>query len=262
MRGKIAIFLLLVVVGCSRNPTLRSEVKKGIERSSSAGITAFRREEYETAKIFFEEALKQAYQLYLPSEMVKQYANLAEVSLRLNQQEVADGYLQEGERIASRENIRSFDLLLVRARYFQRRGDKEKAKQSYETMLLYARTKIEKVLGRIHYADFYLEEGNVSEARRVLEGAGFSLWFFSDYDVLGLYHYYLGLVARGEKNYEKALQAFQKALAYDQKAENLEGIRKDLSQLAEVYRLKGDEPKALYYEELLRFSLDKKEVSR
>ncbi|MFN3659869.1 MAG: tetratricopeptide repeat protein [Brevinematales bacterium] len=262
MKQKIGIVLLLVIIGCSRNPTLRSDIKKGIERTSSAGITAFRREEYESAKVFFEEALKQAYQLYLPLEMVKQYANLAETCLRLGFLQEANTYLQEGEKIASQESIQSFDLLLVRARYFQRCGEKEKAKSSYESVLKYARTKVEKILGRIHYADFYIEQENWREARRILEGAGFSLWFFSDYDILGLYYYSLGLVAKEEKNYERAFQDFRKALAYDQKAENLDGIRKDLAQLGEICRLKGDELKAVYYQEILRFSLDKKEVSR
>ncbi|MCX7882009.1 MAG: hypothetical protein N2314_02175 [Brevinematales bacterium] len=262
MRHKRVFLLLLIVMGCSRNPTLRSEVRKSLERQSLAGVTAFRRAEYESAKAFFEEALKQAYQLYIPEEMVKQYANLAEVSLRLHRLDAVSNYLETGKRIASQEKVRSFDLLLVWARYLQKCGEREGAKASYELMLSYARTQGEKILGRIHYADFYLSQENWQEARHLLDGVGFSLWFFSDYEILGLYHYYRGLVEKGEKRYEKALEAFQKALLYDRKAENLDGIQKDMAQLMEIYRLKGDESRALYYEELLRFLLDKNTTLR
>jgi len=247
------VIWIVMLVGCSRNPTLRSDVRQSIQRQSSVGIVAFRRGEYEAARGFFEDALKQAYQLYLPEDIVKLYANLAEVALRLNQWDEADDLLQQGEKIASQESIRSFDLLLVRARFWQKTGQKSKAREVYESTLTAAKTSAEKILARIQYADLLIEEEKWEEARRLLDGAGLSLWFFSDYDILGLYHYYTGLVARGEKNYDKAIQAFRRALASDQKAENLEGIKKDVAQLAEVYRLQGQTERATYYEEFLRF---------
>ncbi len=258
----VGFLLALVVAGCSRNPTLRSDVKKGIERQSLAGITAFRRGEYESARAFFEESLQLAYQLYLPTEIIKQYANLVEVSLRLGQFESAEGYLTRAETIAEKEKISSFDLSLVRARFYQEKGDVLQAQKAYEQVLRAAKTKAEKILGRIHYADLWIANTNWNEAQKVLDGAGWSLFLFSDNDILGLYHYQRGVVAQGRGQYDMAIQEFKKALAYDRKAENLEGIAKDVSRLAEVYALKKDEVWATYYQEMSKTLLDKNKNPR
>lgn len=264
MRRILVVMVVMGLVGsaCGRNPTLRYEMKKSIEGQTTAGISSFRRGEYQTALLFFQEALKQAYQLYLPQEIVRQYAFLAEVSLRMTNLQQAFGYWQAGEKIARQEGISSFDLWLVKARYFQMRKDANEAMVCYKTALRLTRTSTEKILASIYYADFFLEQQKPSEARRILNEAGFSLWFFSDYDVLGFYHYYSGLVALEEKNYDEALREFRKALVYDQKAENIQGIVKDLMQILDVYRVKNESVQVSYYEELLKKLLDKNEVSR
>ncbi|URA09707.1 tetratricopeptide repeat protein [Thermospira aquatica] len=265
MKRKIFLGLLLSVVvftGCSGNPTLRSDVKKSIERQSLSGITAFRRGEYESAMSFFEEALQLAYQLYLPAEIIKQYANLAEISLRLGQLDKAGSFLVAAETIAGKEKLSSFDLLLVKARFYQEKKDISQAQKIYEEVVQIAKTKSEKILARIHYADLWIASTNWNEAQRILDEAWWNLFLFSDNDILGLYYYQRGVVAQGKKEYDKAIQEFKKALIYDRRAENLEGIVKDILRLGEVYALKNDEAWSNYYQEMAKILLDKNQNPR
>ena len=263
MKGKSIVWLVIgiLVVDCSKNPTLRNDVRKNLLSQGKSGTAAYYRGEYELADGFFQDALRLSYKLYIPEEMVRFYAYRAEVALSLTNLTNAESFLQEGERIASVEKIVSFDIVLARARYWHVLGD-EKAVDGYMQALRLAKKSAEKIQVRISLASFWMEKGNYVEARKVLDGAGVSLWFLSDYDILGMYFYYSGMVALKEGRLSDALRLFQRALDYDRKAENTMGIVKDMLQIAEVYRQQGDTAMQRYYEQLVEQALDKNEIPR
>ena len=248
---------LIILLSCASNPTVRDDVKLALNDRVSVGNEEFRKGNFNTAELFFKEALRDAYSIDDIHSQIMILVSLGEVSLAKNDIEKAADRIHLAKEIAEGSSVKKHDFILNIGigKLLIRGGNHDSARNHYYKALKTAGDNKQKAvaynnLGIVYSRD---ESGRYDRALEYLEKAVRINSRGPVYNQLADNYYNLGNVYFRIEEWKSAMKYYKKALEADRISENSHGIIKDLRRLAETSLRSGDKENALfYYERALR----------
>jgi len=255
-RKFFALFFIFLIYSCAppaKNPTIREEVKNSTTENMKLGVKEYKNGNYPSSRMFFEEALKQAYLIDNTSEIVNILINLCEINLRLENYTEASNQIFSARYIAKKENIyeHNFMLNLTIGRYYEKAYKNEKgyelaldfylkalneAKEDTDRAIVYSNIGLVKIrTDQLREAKNWIEKARaINESRQI-------------YTALGDNYFYLGEIFEKQNNYDIAIKNYLLALKYDKIAEKTMAILEDLKRIALLYSKMNMEEDAIFY---------------
>lgn len=258
---KRPLFLLLLFclfVYCAppaKNPTVREEIKNSTTENMKLGVKEYKNGNYPSARMFFEEALKQAYLIDNTQEIVNILINLCEINLRLENYTEASNQIFKAQYIAAKERIyeHNFMLNLTAGRYYEK---VYKNKRGYELALEFYFRALQEAREDDNRAVVYnsiglikIKQEQLKEAKNWIDKSRSINESRQIYTALGDNYFYLGEIYEKQSNYDTAVKNYLLALKYDKVAEKTMSIFEDLKRIAILYsKMNMDEDSLLYFE--------------
>lgn len=249
----ITALILFLGAGCGKNETIRNNVKKNINEYLALGASDFKKGNYENARIYMEEALRQAYIIDSTESVVYVLQALADVSMKLENYQAASNYLFKAFMLADSEKIKKydFDLYFKMGKYLDRTATNnqgyEAAMTNYQLALKRAQNDGERASAYNSMGITRRKQNRLDEALQLIEKSRALNQGLQDFDSLGDNYYSLGEIYFLKSGYDRALNYFLEALKYDKIAENASGIMQDLERIGMIKAQQGKNAEALNY---------------
>lgn len=249
MRVLLGILVLFFISCSSKNPTIRTGIKKQTQEYISLAIEQYKKGVLKESKVFFMQALRNSLILDNQETTLFIYLNLAQISLELDETNETKNYIDLAELIIRNENITNYlyQLYLIKGNYFDKIGDNSLALNFYLDSLKYAENNDVKSIILQKIGCIYLKENKLEEANKYLEDAKNIIQNSLLFDKLATIYYYFGELYEKKNEYKLALSNYFIALNYDKTNENVIGIYEDLKKIGIIYDKLNEKNLSLYY---------------
>ncbi len=247
------IFILLFSSCGSKNPTIRNNIKKNISDNLSVGIESYKSGNLESATLFLQQALKDAYSIDSIDDIILVLQSLTEVNLKNENYSLASNYIFQAESLIGMENNNDNNFLIQKTigKYYEKTAktqeDYNKSYQYYIKASESAKKDEEKAqaynnIGTVKIElnqpdealEWFIKSKNINESKNI-------------YDSLADNYYNIGDIYEKKGNYAESLTNYNLALKNDKISEHLSGIIEDLKRIASVYSRMGNKDVSLEY---------------
>lgn len=244
-----AAALLLALVSCgSKNPTVRDTVKKKVSDNRTIGVEEFKKGNYSSARLFLEQALKDAYSVDSVEGMVSALQNLAEVHLKLGNFADASNAVFRARELNEREGLsEDFAVLLTIGKYFERINRTDLSLQFFEQALQTAKKDEDRALVQNSIGIVKIRQGLLDEAENWVRKSLAVNESKKIHNTLADNYFNLGEIYDKKGDTRNALSNYLLALRHDKISEKSDGIIEDLKRIGQMHQKLGDSPAAVYY---------------
>jgi tetratricopeptide (TPR) repeat protein len=250
----LAVAGVLALTGCARNETIRTNVRKQLNDFIGLGNTDYKKGKFSTARIYYLQALDEAFSVDAVPETVYILQALADVAMRQDDLGQAATFLGRAVQLASDEKLTQYRFLLSlrSGKLLERSGGTDtnflaRAFAEYEKAAAAAKTDDER-------ADVWQAMGvnlqkqkRYTEARELILKALTNNLAQNDFDSLGDNYFDLAEIALALGDPADALDLQMKSLQCDKTSENSEGITENLRRVGQIHEQLGDDVQALNY---------------
>jgi tetratricopeptide (TPR) repeat protein len=249
--------MILSVASCAKNPTVRDDIKRSFNERVAMGNEEFKKGSLVSAKMFFDEALRNAYSIDDVYAQILVLINLGEVALAIDDVNGASNNIFLAREIADKSGLEehNFILNISFGKLHIRFNRIDLAKDYYYKALNTAKKDTERAVAYNNLGIVYSRDDAVQyeKALEYLEKAMVINLRGPAYDQLADNYYNAGNVLFNMGRLQTAKENYEKALESDKITENSRGIIKDLRRLASTSLALGNRDDALfYYERALR----------
>lgn len=242
----LLLFCSFFLYSCgSGNPTVRNDVKKRVDDSLTIGVEEYKKGNYDSAKIFLEQALKNAYSIDNGSDIINAMQNLGEISIKLENYSEASNYIFSAQKLAETEKIQTFNFIitLTIGKFYDKTastsGEYKRALEYYQSAAAMTQKDEEKAVAYNSIGISEIRQGNLDEALVWIEKSRKINESKKIYNAIADNYFNIGEVYEKKGNWNIALTNYNIALQNDKISENSSGIIDDLKSIAQVYLNEG-----------------------
>lgn len=246
----IFILFLLFSFSCSsRNPTIKSDIKKKIDYLINQANGYFQNNQIDKALT----TLNEAYQLSISIDdidrIVKSSLKLVEIYIFVNQPDKAYFLIIFCKKIVEKENKKNYlsSIFFYLAKYYEIKQKLDDAIASYKEAISKATNNLDKSIALNSLGLLYLKSSNFDEALNYLLQAYKINQKLKNYIQLANNAYNIAICYLNKKEFLKSLTYALNALEYDKISENPYNILADCKLLAKIYEALNDIESAIYY---------------
>lgn len=244
MKVLIIFITALFLFSCgSKNPTIRTTLKKKATDSYSVGMEQYNQGNLPSAKLFFQDALKNATAVDNIEDIIAISLVLTEVHLNLDENTEASNLVFSAKKLAEQEAIQkfNFEIALTTGKYYDKTHTEkdqrlELALNNYEAAMQYALKDEDKATLYNNIGLVYIQQNKLDEALSIIEKARVINENKQVFDALADNYSNLGNIHTKKGNANEALAAYLQALKHDKTAENSAGIIDDLIRIGKSYQ--------------------------
>jgi tetratricopeptide (TPR) repeat protein len=252
MRKEIIIAgAVLLLFSCG--PIARNTVEKKIGDNAKIGVEAYKSGNYESAVIFLNQALKDAYSVDNMDEAINVLQNLAETYLKLDDFSKASNYIYMAGDIANKEDIDTYDftIYLTLGNYYSLSTNTDDGFKTadiyYQKALKIAKKDEDRALVYNGIGISYSKNGNLNEALDWMEKSRKINESQKLFGPLADNYFNMAEIYEKKNNPKEALDNYKQALKYDKNLEKSANIQEDLKRIGRNYQALNKTGWASYY---------------
>jgi tetratricopeptide (TPR) repeat protein len=251
MRKVIIIISALILFSCGQ--IARNTIEKKIGDNAKVGVEAYKGGNYDSAVLFLNQALKDAYSVDNMDEAINVLQNLSETYLKKDDFVKASNYIFQAKNIADKEDIDTYDFTinLTLGNYYSLSTNSDDSFKTadgyYQKALKYAKNDEEKALVYNGIGNSYAKKGSWNDALDWLEKSRKINESQKNYGPLADNFFNMAEIYEKKGNGKEALNSYKEALKYDKNLEKAGNIQEDLKRIGKSYQALNKTGWAEYY---------------
>jgi len=257
LRLKVFIFFLfLIFYGCGtqKNPYLKNDIKINIEEYQKTAFSFQLKGNFDAAISYLLQALERAYLIDDVDKIIEIANSLGEIYLNNDNLVEASNFIFLAYDTSKVEKKNDFFTMLNLAKFWVKFYEKSNLFQYQKIINEYFTSSFsladddeKKSIYFNSYGKFLLKLKEYDKALEAFNKARAISEGKKNYLLLGESYYNTGRVYEERKEFEKAIESYKMALEYDKLTENISGIMADLKKLGRIYKVMNQREKATYY---------------